>query len=116
MKSRWPVGLFCLGLLFFFQAGAAVELFLSRSRAEFERDKPRADDYRAMAAFPNRMASYIAEQDTGQLVISVTGSLFGCLGCWMFVLYMKTRRLERRLAELERDKTAAQADSGQSRS
>jgi hypothetical protein len=115
MKSRLLVALFCVGLLFFFQAGVLVAVFQSTSRAELERAKPRTDDdYQAALSYHNAMVSFIGEQRAGELVASVGGSLFVCLGCWMLALYLKTRRLERRLDELERDKMGTQADSGQS--
>lgn len=89
MNGWLSKALFVIGLAFFVQGGLSLELFNLRSRREMP-DKP---DYAAMELV-------VAEMRTGSLVGSVTGSLFGCLGSWLLLLYLKTRKLENEIVEL----------------
>ena len=82
MKRRGIPVLFILGLFFFIQAG--IISIVQFPKAEYP---------------PNLepMHLYLRELQLSEGVKSLTGSLFGCLGCWILGSYLRTRRLEREI-------------------
>jgi H+/gluconate symporter-like permease len=76
--------LLVLGLLFLAQAGITAARF------------PVMPDPNDTARFK----LYLVEVDTRLWAGSVIGSLFGCLGSWLLSLHLRTRQLQRDLAEL----------------
>jgi len=88
MKKLLSIVLLVVGLAFLLQAGILMGLFLAESRKNV--DPTDYDDVRLS----------VVEFRTGQMVSSVVGSLTGCFGLWLLLLYLKTRRLERQISEL----------------
>jgi hypothetical protein len=89
VEMRWfPTGVICLGVALLIQAAVITALFLAESRKNI--------DPADVAAV--RLS--VVEFRTGQMVSSVVGSVAGCFAAWMVLLYLKTRRLERQIAEL----------------
>ena len=87
---RWfPTVLICLGLAFLLQAVILMTLFLAESRKNVD-----PADYDAV-----RLS--VVENRTGQMVSSVVGSLTGCFGSLLLLLYLKIRKLERQILELK---------------
>jgi hypothetical protein len=59
--------------------------------------------YNADVGSAEKMEKVVMAVQTAQLVGSSLGSLFGCLGSWLLVLYLKVRRLEKQLGELRQE-------------
>jgi hypothetical protein len=76
-----------VGFLFFLQATLQVDQFLA------ELHKPTGVD-------PVRFRIYVGELSVGHMVGGVVGSLFGCFGSWLLLIYLKLNRIERQIAEL----------------
>jgi len=77
--------LIVVGVLFLFQTWILMALFLAESRKNID---------------PSNLANVelsIVENRTGQMVTSVVGSLIGCFGSWLLLLYLKIRRLEHQM-------------------
>jgi hypothetical protein len=86
--KKTPYVLFFVGCAFFIQAGIVMSLFDSETQK--------------MMDSTNMADVHIAvnQHATGQMVSSAIGSIVGCFGCWLILLYLKIRKLERELAEL----------------
>jgi hypothetical protein len=89
--------LFILGVLFFIQAGIIATRFPSgETRTDVESTK-----------------QHVRELCISQWVTSLSGSLAGCLGCWLLALHLRTRKLEREI-KIRFGATAIAADEQQS--
>ena len=98
MKSTGSVLLFWLGLIFIIEGGVALQLYCAHARAAAEFDA----DHIRMAAL---------ETGVGNLVGAVIGGVAGCLGSWSLALFLKIRKLERRILELEISKPRERASA-----
>ena len=77
-----PLILFVLGVLFFVQAGIISTQFPLTEPSPWRLEL---------------MDLYVREVRISQCVTGLSGSLFGCLGCWLLALYLKIRKLEREI-------------------
>ena len=81
MNKRGIFVLFVLGLLLFVESAIIASKF-------------------PLGEVPPDLAPislYIREIRISQLATSLNGSLFGCLACWLWALYLRTRWLEREI-------------------
>lgn len=75
------------GFVFFIQTLLVIGLFLTECQPPPDVD-------------PLRFRIFIAELDVGNMVSSVVGSLFGCFGSWLLLIYLRLNRIEHQIAEL----------------
>jgi len=85
--KRLYIFLAIVGVLFFIQAGIIATVFPARSAPE--------------NLDPQKFALYISELSTRQFVCSYTGSLVGCFGSFLLLVYLKIRAIEKRVVELQ---------------
>jgi hypothetical protein len=85
MKRSLALSLFLIGAMFLLFAGIQVAEYRAESKPE-----------------PDRAALYYSECRTAELVRRVAGSLTGCFGSWLLLLYLRIRKLERQIPELQR--------------
>lgn len=91
--SPW---LLLIGAVFLLFTGVHVAEYRAKSKPE-----------------PDRAQLYYSELRTAELVSRVAGSLIGCFGLWLLLLYLRITRLEHQLSDLreqaQREKKSALA-------
>ena len=92
MNKLVPYVLFIVGFAFFIQAALIVGLFSHEHRIP-------VDD-----GDPARFRLSVAESTIGCMVERQTGSLFGWVGAWMLLIYLKIRKLEQQVLQANSQK------------